>query len=219
MKNDSTRGGVKISIPPTLLVSALGRIDDIRTARTPEPKAAGDLVYLLGETRQELGASEFARWAEARTAPDRARDGATGGLPPAVDPARLARRYEALHGAIAAGLPESVKTPALGGLGVALAWMAFGSGMGLEIDLDLLPIEGEVDLWGRLFSESVGRFLLTVRPERAPELEEHLAAEPFALIGTVTGDDRMRLSRAGTPVLDEKVADLKTAWQTPMAGL
>jgi phosphoribosylformylglycinamidine synthase II len=217
MKNDSTRGGVKISIPPTLLVSALGRIDDVGTARTPEPKAAGDEIWLLGETRPELGASEFARWIQ-RSAPG-PQDGAVGGRLPAVDPTGLARRYERLHRAIAAGLVESVKTPTLGGLGVALAWMAFGAGLGLAVNLDQVPVDEPCDLWELLFAESAGRFLLTVRPGGGSALEEALASEPLARLGTVTAEPRLRLDGEGRTVLDEDIHDLKAAWQAPMADL
>ena len=66
MKNESTKGGVKIAVPPTLLVSALGRIDDVRDAITLEPKAAGDVVYVLGTTRDETGGSEYFRYLGAR---------------------------------------------------------------------------------------------------------------------------------------------------------
>jgi hypothetical protein len=62
MKNDSTRGGVKISIPPTLLFSLIAKIDDVRKAVTMDAKCAGDLLYVVGETRAELGASEYYRY-------------------------------------------------------------------------------------------------------------------------------------------------------------
>ena len=62
MKNEAVMEGVKISVPPTLLVSAIGQIDDVRGAITLEPRAAGDVVFLLGVTRDETGASEYFRW-------------------------------------------------------------------------------------------------------------------------------------------------------------
>jgi phosphoribosylformylglycinamidine synthase subunit PurSL len=62
MKNDSTMGGVRISVPPTLLVSALGQIEDVRAALTLDFKRPGDVVYLLGSTRDETGGSEYFRW-------------------------------------------------------------------------------------------------------------------------------------------------------------
>ena len=59
MKNDYLIGGTKISIPPTVLISALGKIDDVRKAVTMDAKRPGDLVYILGETLDELGGSEY----------------------------------------------------------------------------------------------------------------------------------------------------------------
>ena len=59
MKNDYIIGDLKISIPPTVLFSMIGRIDDVRKAVTMDAKSAGDLVYVLGETRDELGGSEY----------------------------------------------------------------------------------------------------------------------------------------------------------------
>ncbi len=230
MKNDSTRGGVKISIPPTLLVSAMGKIDDVRLARTPEPKGAGDRIYVVGETRQELGASEFARWAEATgggtadsstggaEAGGGGIDAAVGGRPPSTDPARLNERYRKMATAIDKGIPESVKTPSLGGLGAALAWMAFGAELGIEVDLDLLPVEGEVDLWGRLFSESTGRFLITVTTQTADAFETALAGEPLARLGCVTSNGRLVITAGGSPVVDADVLELKRTWKATLAG-
>ncbi|MFO7768570.1 MAG: AIR synthase-related protein [bacterium] len=219
MKNDSTRGGVKISIPPTLLVSVMGRIDDVRRASTPEPKAAGDLVYAVGTTRQELGASEFARWADRRGG--RAPDAAVGGLLPAVDPEAFAARYGKLASAISGGLTQSVKTPSLGGSSAALAWMAFGAGLGLDVDLDLLPVPpagGEdPDSWGLLFSESAGRFFVTVRDEDAEAFEETLSGEPLARIGIVTPEPRLLLRRGERTLVDEDVMTLKQGWKAPLA--
>ncbi len=238
MKNDSTRGGVKISIPPTLLLSAMGRIDDARQARTPEPKAAGDIVYLLGLTRAELGGSEFARRAEttsgwtgtapvegADTAlagligPETVTDAAVGGALPAVPLAELAERYIAVHQAIAAGLPASVKTPTLGGLAIALTFMAFGAERGLAIDLDSQPVEGELDLWERLFAESTGRFVFTVESDRAEAFEAALADQPLAPIGLVTPEPRLVLTWNGERIIDEDILNLKQVWQAPFAAL
>ena len=212
MKNDSTRGGVKISIPPTLLVSAMGRIEDIRKALTSEPKAVGDLVYAVGETRQELGASEFARWAESDGG-----DAAVGGRPPLTLPERNIRRYRKLASAIAGGIPESVKTTSLGGLGIALSWMAFGAELGMDVDLDRLPVEGEPDLWGLLFSESTGRFLVTVSPQNADMFETAMEGEPVAGLGSVTDSARLVITAGGDRVVDADVMELKALWKSTLA--
>lgn len=159
MKNDSRMGGVKISVPPTLLVSAIGRIDDVNAAVTLEPKEAGEVVYLLGETRDETGGSEYsacwgARWAHpelGRAAPY------VGNKVPQLDLAATLPRYRALEGAIAAGLVRAVAVPAKGGLALALARMAMAARLGLELDLAAAPDLAGLALDVALFSESVGR--------------------------------------------------------------
>ncbi|MFC1628550.1 AIR synthase-related protein [Gemmatimonadota bacterium] len=220
MKNDSTRGGVKISIPPTLLVSAMGRIDDVALSQTPEPKAAGDILYIVGETAPELGASEFARWIESRdgSRPEGTLDGAVGGSPPVTEPQRMRIRYERMSRAIADGIPASVKTPSLGGLAVALAWMSFGAELGLRVDLGSQPVSGEVDLWERLFSESTGRFIVTVPPDQTARFEEALAGEPVARAGTVEDAPRLVITLGGETLIDSDIMELKDIWKAPLAG-
>ena len=220
MKNDSTRGGVKISIPPTLLVSAMGRIDDVAFSQTPEPKAAGDLLYIIGETAPELGASEFARWAESRNdVRDRGPlNAAVGGSPPVTDPGLMRIRYGKMSRVIADGIPASVKTPSLGGLAVALAWMAFGAELGLRVNLDAQPVRGKIDVWGRLFSESIGRFLVTVPADRAALFEEAMGGEPAARLGTVEESPRLVISFEGETLIDADIMELKGIWKAPLAG-
>ncbi|MBN1267965.1 MAG: phosphoribosylformylglycinamidine synthase, partial [Kiritimatiellae bacterium] len=140
MKNDSVRGGRKISIPPTLLFSAVGKLDDIRRAVTMHVKQAGDSVYVVGLTKDELGASEYHRMlAREQGAPER-----FGGEVPKVDPAGALALYRAMERANREGLLRSSHTPTLGGLGVAFAMAAVGGDLGLDIDLAAVPLEGGV---------------------------------------------------------------------------
>ena len=221
MKNDSTRGGVKISIPPTLLISAMGKIPDLRLAQTPEPKAAGDLIYAVGETRSELGASEYARWAEDWTgggSEGTVRNSAVGGALPLVDAPAFQARYERMAEAIADGITQSVKVPSLGGLGVALSWMAFGAELGLDVDLGLVPVAGEPDETDRLFAESAGRFLVTVDPGDAERFESVMSGEPVAHIGRVTDTEQLVIRSGDRVLVDADVMELKRRWKAPLAG-
>ncbi len=121
MKNDYLIGGTKISIPPTLLISCLGKIDDVRKAVTMDAKRTGDLVYILGETLEELGGSEYY-----------ASRGFIGNRGPTVDAKKALDLYRRLHRAIQEGLIRSCHDCSDGGLGVAMAETAFAGGLGME---------------------------------------------------------------------------------------
>ena len=186
MKNDSTRGGRKISIPPSLLFSMISKMDDIRKSVTPDAKQSGDLVYVIGRTLPELGGSEYF-----------AMLGALGNQVPKVDAERAKAIYRAVSAATDAELVQSLTTPALGGLGVAFARVAMAGRLGLEIDLDAIPAEGCSDV-ETLFSESNSRFVATVRPSDRAAFEEKLKGIPFACVGTVTEQPELTFrSKAG----------------------
>jgi phosphoribosylformylglycinamidine synthase len=209
MKNDYQIGEVRISIPPTLLYSTLGKIDDVRTAVTMDAKQAGDGVYVLGLTRRELGGSEWY-----------ALHGAVGNTVPQVDAHSARTRYEALHRAIRGGLVASCHDCADGGLGVALAEAAFAGGLGMEIDLAAVPADGLLRDDELLFSESASRFVVTVSPEKAAAFEAQMAGTGFARIGTVTAERVLKIrGTAGQRLVEEELAALKAAWQAPLADL
>ncbi len=182
MKNDSTRGGRKISIPPSLLFSVIAKMDDVSLAVTPDVKQPGDFVYVLGITRPELGGSEFFNLL-----------GFTGNRVPHVDAETARKLYERVSETTARGLVNSLATPALGGLAVAFAKSALAGRLGMELELEAIPAEGcnpaEV-----LFSESHSRFVATVSPEKAPEFESLLAGSVFARVGRVTPTAEIRFT-------------------------
>ncbi len=178
MKNDAQLGGVKISIPPTLLVSVMGQMADVRRAIDLVPVAVGDLVYLLGETRRELGGSELAR----------ARGLVLDGVPD-TELARNAARYRAFSAARDAGLVRSAHVAGRGGLAVALAHMAIAGELGVRVDLEALlgPDLGDMSQWtaAALFSESTGRIVLTCAPHQAEALVGALAGHGLVRLGTI----------------------------------
>ena len=180
MKNDAHLGGVKISIPPTLLVSAIGQIDDVRRAIDLAPVAAGDRVFLLGTSRVELGGGELARLR-----------GLTLDGVPRTDLVAAAARYRALAAAHDAGLLRSAHVVGRGGLAVALAHMAMAGELGLAIELgpvlaDMSQGTGsELLLAAALFGESTGRVVLTCAPGRADALTRALAGHGLFALGEV----------------------------------
>jgi len=213
MKNDSTRGGRKISIPPTLLFSAVGKIDDVRKVVTIPFKQVGDIIYVLGLTREELGASEFHRLlAREQEKPDH-----TGGEIPKVDPTSAMSMYVKLHEAINSGLIASSHTPTLGGLAVGLALCAIGGDCGADIQLtsDGLPLSDDA----LLFSESNSRFIITCAPENSAQLESHFAGMPLQRVGTVRGDDQLIIAGSGATLIQSDVARLRKAFRSTLEGI
>jgi phosphoribosylformylglycinamidine synthase II len=215
MSNDCTLTDPPISVPPTLLVSVLGRLPEVSRAVTLDLKEPGDLLYVLGETGEELGGSEFYRYYGETT---RGRAYIGNGVP-RVDAEKARGLYAALHAAMTKRLVRSCHAPAMGGLAVALLRKAFAGELGLEADLALVPGDAAADA-SLLFSESNGRFAVTVSPEKRQAFEESMAAHPFARIGTVTEEKRLRIrGRAGGVILDRDLPALKAAWKERLRGL
>ncbi len=212
MKNDFYDGSTKISIPPTLLFSVIGKIEDSRRAVTMDVKRPGDIVYLLGKTGDELGGSEYL-----------ALKGAIGTKVPQVDTAKAYKRYQAYHGAVMAGLVASCHDLSDGGLAVAAAESAFAGGFGMSIDLSRVPWKGDMAARSDatlLFSESASRHLVTVNPEKREAFESALSGNCFASIGVVTQEPAVTITGlSGAPVVTAGLAGLKEAWQKTLREL
>ncbi|MGE4565538.1 MAG: AIR synthase-related protein [Victivallaceae bacterium] len=194
MKNDSTRGGRKISIPPTILFSAVAKMDDIAKAVTLDFKRPGELLYVIGDTAAELGGSEYFAMLDA-----------TGNRVPKVDAAKAIAIYRAVGAATGAELIDALHTPALGGLAVALAKMAIAGRLGAKVDLSKAPQTGALNLTELLFSESNSRFVAAVAPEKAAAFEAKLAGVPFARIGEVTAAPELDIAGVGAVAVEELV--------------
>jgi len=207
--------GVKrtIAIPPSLLISALGQVDDVSRCVTMDLKQAGNLIYQVGVTRAELGGSHLSLV-----------EGLTGGQAPAVDAAAAKRTFAAVHAAITAGCVRACHDLSEGGLAVAAAEMAFAGGLGMSLQLDAVPQDCG-DLAGAkgdaclLFSESNTRFLCEVPPDAREAFERALNGVPHAVVGQVTSGTRLQIHETGASgvlVVDAELADLKEAWQKPL---
>lgn len=212
MKNDFYDGSTKISIPPTLLFSVIGKIEDARKAVTMDVKRPGDLVYLLGCTANELGGSEYA-----------ALKGYVGNRVPKVDAASAYGRYQAYHRAAMEGLVASCHDLSDGGLAVAAAESAFAGGFGISIDLSRVAWQGAEEEWSDgalLFSESASRLLVTVRRENAEAFEALMGDECCARVGVVTEEPRLLIEAIeGNTVIRAGLAELKEAWQSTLREL
>jgi phosphoribosylformylglycinamidine synthase len=203
MKNDYVIGDLRIAIPPTLLFSVIGAIADVRRAVTMDVKQPGDLVYVLGMTKNELGASEYF-----------ALQGAVGNTVPRVDAAAALQLYKALSRAMGQGLVRSCHDCSDGGLGIALAESAFSGGLGMTIDLRKVPCLGIERSDYLLFSESQSRFVVTIRPENRTAFETCMMSSVLACIGTVSSDTVFTVTGLhGSPVIAADISVLKRSWQ------
>jgi phosphoribosylformylglycinamidine synthase II len=195
--------GRKTPIPPTLLISALGIVPDIRRAATMDFKAPGSSVYVVGETRPELGGSAYYRL-----------HGALGSSVPQPVPQSI-ETMRRLHQAMRVGLLAACHDCSEGGLGVSVAEMALASGLGADLDLRATPrspdLDGDASL---LFSESSGRFVVEVRTEKRRAFERLMAGLPCGCLGKTTDDGVLRLRGLnGQQIIQAGVEELKSAWQ------
>ncbi len=210
LNNEYTVGRRSLAIPGTLLISAVGIVRDVRRCVTMDFKAAGDLLYLVGETRAELGGSVY------YALHDR-----VGRSVPRADPRRARRIFAATARAISRGWAVAVHDCSDGGMGAALAEMAFAGGLGCEAFLDKIPFRGdrrtdEV----LLFSETDSRFLVEV-PERFRSRWERLwEGLPAAEIGRVSSEGVVRIHGVdGAVCVEAPLAALKEAWRSPLGSL
>jgi len=208
MKNDYIIGDHKISIPPTVLFTAIGIVPDVRRAVTPDFKRPGDSLYVLGETSADMAGTEYY-----------ASKGATGLTPPVLAaPRKSIAMYRALHKAIMAGLVASCHDLSDGGLGVALAESAFSGGLGASISLAALPQDAPLlgdDI--ALFSESPGRFLVSVHEKDSSAFESAMSGFPCARIGAVEEGSRLKIKGLQEKlVIDADIWELKKAWRQPL---
>jgi len=212
MKNDFYDGTTKISIPPTLLFSVIGTIPDARCAVTMDFKRPGDIICLLGDTKDELGGSEYL-----------AMQGYTGTKVPQVDVGSALTRYKALHQAIMSGLVASAHDLSDGGLAVALAESAFAGGFGCRVELANVRFAGDSRYRTDevlLFSESASRLLVTIHPAHWPAFEAAMSGNSYSQIGQVSESDTLTIAGlSGTTVLQSGLEELKTAWQRTLKEL
>ncbi|MBI4787410.1 MAG: phosphoribosylformylglycinamidine synthase subunit PurL [Chloroflexi bacterium] len=194
--------GLRHAIPPTLLISAMGIIQDVTRAVTMDFKAAGNVVYLLGETRAELGGSHFAVNSDEL----RPRKQLTVNSPVPGMPTFAPAMYRALHRAMRAGIVRACHDLSEGGIAVALAEMCIGGRLGCAIALDT------DDAVTALFSESNGRLLAEVQPDDCAAFEAFFADLPISRIGAVTQDPRLTIANRAEPILALDVAALVAAW-------
>ncbi len=198
-----------IAIPPSLLISAIGQVDDVSRCVTMDLKEPGNLLYIVGVTRDELGSSHYER--EVRSQESEVRSQV-----PRLDPQVAKKTFAAVYRAIHAGLVRACHDLSEGGLAVAAAEMSFAGGFGATIELAGMPCDADLDTTARLFSETNTRFLCEVRPEKAAAFELALGDVCHARIGETTNTLKLRLVVNGKVVVHAELAALNETWQKPL---
>jgi phosphoribosylformylglycinamidine (FGAM) synthase-like enzyme len=197
--NESPMGPVT----PTLLITAVGIVPDIRSAVSMDLKNPGNLLYLVGCTYPELGGSEYYKL-----------NGFLGKSVPKVRATQAKKIFSKLSKAISEGVVQSCHDLSEGGLAVAAAEMAFAGGFGLTLDLGaaLSKLITRNDFL--LFSESNSRFLVEVAQQDRFEFEDLMENKPYAHIGEVTSDQKLLVHGLnGKVVVDTGVAELRRSWK------
>ncbi|MFA7282928.1 MAG: phosphoribosylformylglycinamidine synthase subunit PurL [Candidatus Omnitrophota bacterium] len=206
--NEFSVHGRSTPIPGTLLISAIGVMDDVSKSISMYAKEAGSLVYLVGNTRDELGGSHYYDLYRA-----------LGNRVPRVYPGESNKVFSALSRASQKGLVKSMHDCSDGGLAVALAEMSFAGGLGMEVFLSEVPYVKSAGINNEtlLFSESHSRFVVEVAVEKQREFQRQLKGLPCGLIGCLNDKDRFRVrGMEGEVCLDADIASLKEAWQGPL---
>ncbi|MHC4226208.1 MAG: AIR synthase-related protein, partial [Planctomycetota bacterium] len=198
--------GTQISIPSTLLISAMSIVEDINKCVTMDAKRASNLLFVVGETKNELGGSHYYKI-----------NGHLGVNVPRLDLDTAPKIAKRISVAIADGLVVSSHDCSEGGLAVALAEMAFAGGLGIEADLRGLPRSKDCCRTdAQLFSESNSRYIVEIEPEHYDAFARLMLNVPFGQIGKVTEEKFLVIkTEDGRIAIECSIASLKQAWQKP----
>jgi phosphoribosylformylglycinamidine synthase II len=196
-----------ICVPPTLLISAMAVMKDVTKAVSMDAKKAGDRLYIVGMTYNEMGGSHYY-----------VLHGAMGNRVPQVNPKRGKKLMDSLSIAMDKGLVKACHDLSEGGIGVAAAEMGFAGGVGITLDLKKVPLGENIDRDDTiLFSESNTRFLVEVAPEDRGNFEKAMGDSVCAQIGEFNRSDRLEVyGLDGGKVLSATLSELKEAWQKPL---
>ncbi len=211
LNNEYGIGDETICIPGTLLISAMAVMEDLDQAVTMDLKEAGNALYIVGNTYNELGASHYY-----------ALTNNIGNDVPRVRPEESIKSYSALSECSKNSVVRSMHDCSEGGIAAAIAEMAFAGNRGASIDLANMPvvdIEAN-DSPAQLFSESNSRIIVEVKPENETKFAQILEKNGaiFAKIGSVnTGSTVNIKNMAGEEVVNAGYRELKAAWQAPLA--
>ncbi|MBI5678135.1 MAG: phosphoribosylformylglycinamidine synthase, partial [Planctomycetes bacterium] len=207
LNNEFVTDKETIVIPPTLLISAISVMDDVRNAVSMDIKEPGNLVYLVGLTRPELGGSHYYHI-----------HGYKGNNIPKVDAVLGKKIMNTISQATKQRIIRSCHDCSEGGLAVAAAEMAFAGGFGMTLNLSAVVTEGPINKNDTiLFSESNSRFVVEVRPEHQKQFENIVKNISYGLLGKVTSEPILKINGLSKKTaINENIYDLKESWQSPL---
>lgn len=209
LNNEYSIGKKTIAIPPTLLISAMAVIDDVEKVISSDAKAAGNLIYCVGITYDEMGGSSYFavnNWHSPHV--------------PKVNFKKGRLIFEQLSHCINKGMVSSCHDCSEGGLAVALAEMAFSGGIGMQISLP--AVKCDIDRKNLrdhvlLFSESNSRFVVEVEESKKKMFEQNMKNVPYACIGETISEKNFKIRGFdGMFVVNTTLEQLKQAWQKPL---
>jgi phosphoribosylformylglycinamidine synthase len=210
LNNEFNTGKKTISIPPTLLISAIGVVNDVRRTISSDVKGAGNLIYVVGKTYQEMGASRYFQV-----------NGKKGGVVPRVKPSESLKLMKRLSSAIKDSLVLSAHDCSDGGIAVCLSEMLFAGACGAEVSLKKIPRGKGIDRDDvLLFSESNSRFIVEVPVEKKKDFEKKMKTIPFGMIGRVSGNRELIIKAIkGGVVVKANIDMLRNSWKKPFKRL
>lgn len=192
---------IKISVLPTLMISTLGVIDDVKKTCTMDFKMPGDLIYVIGETFDECGGSELYHVYQE-----------IGRNIPKVDAKKARLLYQKVYELHQKNTFSACSSIEKGGFVIALAKMAIAGKLGCEVDATLLPHE-KLNLHKILYSETQSRFIVTINPDKKKEFEKAMKNFKMAQVGIVSDKEDFIVSMGDDTVIESYVKALDKTYK------
>lgn len=196
---DDNNNPIKISVLPTLLISSIGVIEDVNHTTTMDFKIPGDIIYVIGETKDELGASEFYKAFDKK-----------GGNSPKVDAKKTRALYEKMYELNKKDMLSSCAPINQGGLLITLAKMAIAGKLGVDADMSKianLPVEKI------FYSESQSRFIVIIDPKNQEDFENSMKDFKITQIGVVKDNNDFIIKHNEKEIINTNIEKLNTIYK------
>lgn len=188
--------------------TATSIVPDVRKCISADVKLPGDLIYILGETSDELGGSEYYDLY-----------GQTGLNVPRLKVVPEKINYAALYQVLEQGLVNAAHGIYRGGIGIHATLMALAGDLGLEMDLSRVPAASPLRADKLLFSESCGRLILCVDPKKKKVFEKQMAGCRMEYVGKVRRDQTLIIKNGGQTLIKSRLKPLREAFHQTFGGL